>query len=68
MNAELPTVTHTGEFELLGHMVTVHQLSDGRRVYADTPEFRAMLAELGTVIDSDGRVLVGVEQAIEVER
>lgn len=45
----LPTVTHTGEFNVLGYRLTVHTLSDGQRVYEDTPELQRLLADMGSL-------------------
>lgn len=66
MTEEIPTVTHTGALELLGHEVTLHTLSDGRRVFEDTPELRALFSELGVTITDQG-ILFGIDAPIEAE-
>lgn len=45
MSEDLPTVTHTSEFDLFGVKVRCHVLSDGRRVF-DKDDFHALLDAL----------------------
>lgn len=63
---DLPHVVHTGTIELMGHKLTTHVLSDGSRIYADTPEFRALLAELGATMTDKG-IVFGPKEAVDVE-
>ncbi len=43
---DLPVAVHTGELNLCGYRLTVHTLSDGRRIYEDTPELQRLLRDL----------------------
>lgn len=42
----LPTVLHSCEVNFLGYKLIAHVLSNGQRVYEDTPELRRLLADM----------------------
>lgn len=64
--SELPHVVHTGTLELMGQKLTTHTLSNGKRIYADTPELRALLADLGVTMTDQG-IMFGLKDAVDVE-
>lgn len=58
---QIPTVVHTGTMDLCGFTLTVHNLSNGERVFEDNAELRRLLAWL-----TDGTMsLAEIEKALE---